>query len=155
MAIRVRAGWLLALGLGWGAVAAARIARGRRVPATVLYDGACPICRSTVERLRRWDKRHALRYLDARDAEAVAERFPQLPPDPELREMRLVFMDGEALGGFDAVRALSALLPPLRPLSPVLFLPGMRPMGKTLYRLIAVNRPQTLFCTEHSCPRPS
>ena len=44
-------------------------------PMTVLYDGACPLCRRTVAALRRLDWFRRLRFADATDAalrEAVA-----------------------------------------------------------------------------------
>jgi predicted DCC family thiol-disulfide oxidoreductase YuxK len=140
---------LLGAALGWGLARTWRGASAAR--ATALYDGRCPLCLATVARLRRWDTGRRLEYLDARDAEAVEARFPWLAHDPALNEMRLVFSDGRVLGGFDAVRALAAALPRLRPLAAVLFLPGIRPFGLAAYRFIAAHRPQTFHCTSDHC----
>jgi predicted DCC family thiol-disulfide oxidoreductase YuxK len=121
---------------------------------TVLYDGRCPLCIATVARLRRWDTAGRLEYLDARDTAAVAARFPWLAQDEALREMRLALRDGRVLGGFDAVRALAAMLPRLRPLAFVLYLPGIRPLGVAGYRFVAAHRPQTFHCMAGHCDLP-
>lgn len=140
----------LALGAAAGLGAARAIAMARAGRATVLYDGGCPLCRAAVARLRRWDTRNRLEYQDARDTESLAARFPRLPPDPQLREMRVVLDDGRVLGGFDAVRAIAALLPRFRLVAPLLFLPGIRPVGAAVYRCVAARRPQDA-CNDAVC----
>lgn len=134
--------------LGWAVARAARAAHIRH--ATVLYDGDCPLCRASVARLRAWDTAGRLDYLDARNTAALAVRFPHLPPDPELREMRLVLDGGHVVGGFGAIRALAALLPRFRPLTPLLYLPGIAPLGSALYRIVAAHRPREA-CTDQAC----
>jgi predicted DCC family thiol-disulfide oxidoreductase YuxK len=135
--------------LGWSVAQSLRAGAISR--ATVLYDGGCPMCRGAVARLRRWDAGHRLEYLDARDLDAAAARFPHLPHDDDLREMRVVLPDGAVLGGFDAVRALTSILPGFRPLAPLMFLPGVRPLGVLAYRFVGERRPQTYHCTDDHC----
>ncbi|HEY3266079.1 MAG TPA: DCC1-like thiol-disulfide oxidoreductase family protein [Armatimonadota bacterium] len=130
------------LGLILAAGAANAWRNRRRGPATVVYDGACPLCVAAVDRLRGWDAGGVLRYADARAAGGESPR-----------EMRLEFPDGRSLGGFDAARALCLLLPRLRPLAPLLFVPGIRTPGALAYRLVARFRPIPGRCQGGSCAR--
>jgi len=123
-------------------------------PIAVLYDGGCPLCLASVDRLQRWDTEGILEFMDARDVDAVAARFPGIPRDEGLAEMRLVLADGKVLGGFEAARALAAVLPRLRPLAPLLFVPGMALPGRAVYRFIARNRPRGHSCAGGSCGLP-
>src|SRR5262245_57678896 len=63
--------------------------------ALVLYDGQCPLCRKSVEMLRRLDWLRKLRYGDARDPEQVPVHDPPLNPDQLLEEMHLLTPDGK------------------------------------------------------------
>jgi predicted DCC family thiol-disulfide oxidoreductase YuxK len=80
-------------------------------PLRVLYDGHCPFCRWTAERLRRWDRGRRLRlipYDTTREhpelAEAVAgERLGDA--------VHVVDGEGRMTRGGDAMLAVVALLP--------------------------------------------
>ncbi len=56
---------------------------------TVLYDGACNLCRASVARVRRMDPGARIEMLDLHDA-SVAARFPQLNLDEAMRLMQAV-----------------------------------------------------------------
>lgn len=51
-------------------------ARSRVAKLTVLYDGACNLCRSSVERVRQMDPRGLIELVDLHDA-SVPARFPR------------------------------------------------------------------------------
>src|SRR5260370_8282699 len=53
---------------------------------TVLYDGACGLCRASVARVRRIDRGGRIELLDLHEPAAPA-RFPQVNPEQALRPM--------------------------------------------------------------------
>jgi predicted DCC family thiol-disulfide oxidoreductase YuxK len=63
-----------------------------------------------------------------------------LSPTELLREMRLLFSDGQQFGGADAVVALAREIWWARPLVWLAALPGMLPILRSAYRWIAARR---------------
>jgi len=76
---------------------------------TLIYDGECGICRTSVELVRRWDREHVLRVVPFQDAVAVA-RFPIALP-ALAAAMHLVLPDGRVYAGADAIPELLRLFP--------------------------------------------
>jgi len=68
---------------------------------TVLYDGACNLCRASVVRVRRMDPRSRIELLDLHDA-SRATRFPQVDLDEAMRLMQAVDPAGRLYSGVDA-----------------------------------------------------
>jgi predicted DCC family thiol-disulfide oxidoreductase YuxK len=120
--------------------------------AIVLYDGQCPLCRKSVEILRRLDWLRKLRYGDARDPEQVPVHDPPLTPAQLLEEMHLLTPDGKHVyRGFAAFRWMAWQLPLLWPITLFLYLPGIPAVGVRLYRWIARNRFQLVPCQHGVC----
>ncbi len=101
------------------------------------YDGGCGFCRSVVAVLSRIDVRRRVTWTPYQSLET--------PPDgltwEDLeRSAHLETEQGGLHEGFHAFRRLTLLLPPLWPLAPFLWLPGVPSLGTGLYRWVARNR---------------
>jgi hypothetical protein len=64
--------------------------------------------------------------------------------------MHIKLPDGTYRTGFDAFRTLCWHLPPLWPLAPFLYIPGIPLLGRRIYARIAENRKK---CTHEACKR--
>ena len=106
---------------------------------TVVYDGACGICRRSVELLRRWD-RHGRLELVPFQAEGVGDRFPDIA-EAEFREaVQVIAPDGRRWSGADAVEQALARTPKGRPIAWLFKLPFAPPVARRIYRWVARNR---------------
>ena len=105
------------------------------------YDGECNLCVKTVSVLSRMDLRKRVRWI-------AYQTLQEPPAGLEWRDLeRSVYLegdDGRLHEGFYAFRALSMLLPPLLPIAPALWVPGVAKIGSAVYRLIARNRAKIL-----------
>ena len=92
-------------------------------PLTVLYDGACPLCRREIGIYRKLEPRTPLCFADVSDAAAP------LPPGSTREQLLARFHvrrhDGELLSGARAFLALWAVLPGWRWLARAGRLPGV------------------------------
>jgi predicted DCC family thiol-disulfide oxidoreductase YuxK len=120
--------------------------------ALVLYDGECPFCVSSVQRLRRLDWLGKLEFGDARDG-AILDRHPGIDAEVALRRLHLVPPGGAILEGFYAFRWLSRRLPALWLIWPFLWIPGVAPVGVRIYDLVARNRFAFGACDGDACDR--
>jgi len=111
---------------------------GEARPPTLIFDGECGFCRRSVERLRRWDRDHRLRYVPFQDETAVAQFGIALPA--LAAAMHLVLPDGRVFAGADAVPELGKLLSGKRWWSWAFAVPGVRPAARRVYRRIAERR---------------
>lgn len=108
-------------------------------PYFVIYDDACPVCTSGIERLKLLDRLGII--------EPVPGSSPKMPdgvtppsPDRLEREMVLIDPDGTVLGGSDAVARLLSVLPRTALLGRFLQLPFVRTLARPIYRWIARRR---------------
>jgi len=106
---------------------------------TVLYDGACPLCRREVGVYQGLVPLEPVQWLDV-SAPAAA-----LPPGGNRQRYLARFhvrrADGEVLSGAAAFVALWAALPGWRWLARVGALPGVTPLLELAYRGFLVLRP--------------
>lgn len=124
--------------------------------AVVLYDGKCPLCRKSVAILRRLDWLGRLGYHDANDVENLPESSVPLAPERLLQEMHVVTPGGRSVyAGFAAFRWMAGRLPPLWPVWPLLFLPGVPWLGRRVYRWIARRRYHLAPCHNGECTIPT
>src|SRR5260221_13071484 len=72
---------------------------------TVLYDGACGLCRASVARVRRIDRDGRIELLDLHEP-AAAARFPQVNREEALRLMQAVDSGGKVYSSVDALARL-------------------------------------------------
>ena len=122
----------------------------------VIYDGHCKFCRGQVERLHRWDKGGRLAFLSLHDAE-VARRYPDLEHEALMQQMVVVDRHGGRRWGAAGFRYLSARLPRLWLLAPLLHIPGSLGLWQFFYREFAKRRyhfGRTGTCDSGSCRLP-
>jgi hypothetical protein len=90
--------------------------------------------------------------VDAREPANLPVREPRVEPGRFLEEMHLLTSDGrQLLHGFAAFRWMAWRLPPLWPLAPFLYLPGIATLGQWLYLRIARNRFRLVPCHGGVC----
>jgi len=118
----------------------------------VLFDGGCPMCRRTVRRLHRLDWLNRLTFADAADAERRARFAPGLTEEDVMREMWVIESKGR-YGGFEALLRIVGAVPVMWPFLFVGSLPGIRQIGRAIYRQIAANRKRQGRCTDEFCLR--
>lgn len=106
---------------------------------TVLYDGACNLCRASVLRVRRMDPRARIDLLDLHDA-SVAARFPQVNIDEAMRLMQAVDPRGHVYSGADAWARIGLALPGWKSIAWLLLVPGIHFIAQRVYAWIARNR---------------
>ena len=119
---------------------------------TVLYDGACSLCRVSVARVRPFDTRDRIEFLDLHDP-SVQERFPQIDREAAMRWMQAVDEQGRRWSGADAWARIGLLLPGWNLVAWVLLVPGVRWLAARIYFRIARNRYRwnRSLCSDGSC----
>ena len=106
---------------------------------TVLYDGACNLCRSSVESVRRMDPHGLIELVDLHDA-SVPARFPQVNIDEAMRLMQAVDPRGRVYSGADAWARVGLALPGWKLIAWLLRVPGIHFVAQRFYAWIARNR---------------
>jgi predicted DCC family thiol-disulfide oxidoreductase YuxK len=106
---------------------------------TLLYDGACNLCRASVARVRRMDPRGRVDLLDLRDA-TVPARFPQVNREEAMRLMQAVDPAGRVYSGADAWARIGMVLPGWKLIAWLLLTPGIHFLARHFYAWIARNR---------------
>lgn len=106
---------------------------------TVLYDGACPLCRAEIGVYRGLPSDTPLCFADV---SAPSQALPAgLSRDQLLARFHVQHADGTVESGARAFLALWATLPGWRWLARLGGLPGMPRLMEGLYRLFLVFRP--------------
>lgn len=106
---------------------------------TVLYDGACPLCRREIALYRGGCGAVPLRFADVSD-EAVALP-PSLTRDAALARFHVQRADGQIVSGAQAFLALWSVLPGWRWLAWIGRIPGGAWLSERAYRGFLVFRP--------------
>ena len=70
--------------------------------ATVIYDGACPICSKTVAWMEEREQRGSFEMLPCQ-SESLGKRFPSVDRAACMRAMHVVLPDGSVLAGDQAL----------------------------------------------------
>ena len=117
----------------------------------VLFDGGCPMCRTTVRRLHAVDWFGRLKFVDGTNAGLRERVAPGLNEEQVFRERYVVEPAGRQYGGYDGFLRLSRVLPLMWPFLVVGSLPGIRQLGRRIYRAIAANRVRHGRCTDDFC----
>jgi predicted DCC family thiol-disulfide oxidoreductase YuxK len=116
----------------------------------VLIDGECPMCRTTARRLTSVDWLHRLSFEDA-TIPAVRERFaPGLDEAAALTAMHVVAPDASRKAGFDGFLRIARVVPLFWLPGLIAALPGVRSLGRLIYRIVAANRKRGR-CTDAVC----
>src|SRR5207249_4729859 len=119
---------------------------------TVLYDGKCLLCQKSVRLLQRLDWLGRLHFADGRDPANLPPTPEPIAPQRLLEEMHAITPDGRRVfHGFAAFRRIARLLPPLWPIMPFLYLPGVPWLGQRVYLWVAKNRFHLVPCHDGQC----
>jgi predicted DCC family thiol-disulfide oxidoreductase YuxK len=119
---------------------------------TVLYDGACALCRNSAERVRRLDRQHRIALVDLHDP-GVPARFPQVNMENALRLMQAVDAHGRVSSGVDAWAEISRVLPGWQAAGWLLKMRGIHALAGWVYAWVARNRYRwnREACSDGSC----
>lgn len=121
----------------------------------VLYDGDCGFCQQSVRLLKGLDWFRLLHFQSARDTDHLPASDVPLDSQKMLDEMHLLTPDRQSVyAGFTAFRWIAWRLPLTAPLAPLLYLPGVLPLGNRAYRWVARNRFKLVPCAENACAVP-
>lgn len=109
-----------------------------RAKPTVLYNGACPVCRREIEHYQRLDDRDGqeLGFTDISEPASVLKERA-LTPDEVKRRLHVIDADGRLLIGIPAFAAIWDRLPRYRWLSAIVRLPLLRSFLPWVYEAIA------------------
>ena len=110
------------------------------MPATMIYDGQCVLCRQSLKMIQRLDWLHRVEPLDLQDQEQVKERYPELEHEALMGAIHVVTPDERVLVGFFGMRYLMRFLPLAWLMLPLVYLPGMNWLGPRIYGWIAKRR---------------
>ena len=111
------------------------------------YDAECRFCVTIAGIVKRLDHVGVLEFRTSLDNDA---RRAALSEADLSRSAYLLTSDGQALEGFFAFRKLSLLIPALRPLAVLFWLPGSLFLGTRIYRWIANHRTGLFGCARHT-----
>jgi predicted DCC family thiol-disulfide oxidoreductase YuxK len=106
---------------------------------TVLYDGACPLCRREIALYRGTCGDVPLRFADVSNEAVVLP--PSLTRDTALARFHVQRADGQIVSGAQAFLALWSVLPRWRWLARIGRVPGVAPLLEHMYRGFLVFRP--------------
>ncbi len=121
-----------------------------RPPLRVLFDGACPRCRSSMAMVTAADPGGMVEPVDL-IAVDVRTIHPSLTPEACLRAMHAVSGAGPVRAGFDAVRSIAGRLPLFWPMAAIGWIPGVASVGRVVYNHLAATRPRDVPCTDQTC----
>jgi predicted DCC family thiol-disulfide oxidoreductase YuxK len=119
-----------------------------RSPIVVLFDGQCGLCLPSMYILQLCDWLHVLKPVNFRIVDDRRAFAPDVTERNLDKAMHIRLEDGSYLTGFDAFRYMAKLLPPLWPLYPLLWIPGVAPVGRRVYARIADSRKK---CNHENC----
>ena len=110
------------------------------LPAVLIYDAECPVCRAAAD----WVRRNAgipgaFEYLACRSAE-TRSRFPAIAEAACLQAMHLVLPDGSILAGEMALPEILSRSRRYRRAAVLFRLPGAGIVSRFLYRAFARRR---------------
>jgi len=121
----------------------------------VYYDGWCPLCKATKERLIRLDSRNAIRFVSMRDP--GVEGRVGIPAERLAERMHCLDLEsGRVSQGVYAVADLFGHLPWLMVTAPFIRAAGWIGLGQPLYDWIAKRRAIVPVgsCDHGSCSIP-
>jgi predicted DCC family thiol-disulfide oxidoreductase YuxK len=106
----------------------------------VLYDGMCGLCQRSIFMVQMMDVLDRVKPVDFRDSIMKSKHAPNLAEADLDRAMHIKTPKGVYFKGFDAFRKLAWHLPSLKLITPLLYIPGVAPVGRMIYAKIAESR---------------
>ena len=105
----------------------------------LIYDDTCDICSTAAHRVSKLDKKGEVELVPI--TEVARLTGIDLPTEDELKEeIHLITPTGRIITGADAVGYLARVLPQTRIWGRLISLPGIKPLARFVYRVIARNR---------------
>ena len=105
----------------------------------LIYDDTCSICRKSIETVKKFDKRGLIALVEL-SRPKLPDNLPLPSHEAISKQLHLYSREGELWVGADAVAHLALMFGPSKALRCILKLPGIRPLARRLYRLVARNR---------------
>ena len=106
----------------------------------VLFDGACKMCRTAAEEMRKFDNSGSLELLDLHRAD-VRSRFPALELEDLMQELHVVDDAGRVYRGARAINEILRLQRGLqRYLAYLWYVPGFAWLADRQYKRLAASR---------------
>ena len=115
---------------------------------SVLYDGRCHLCQRSIFAVELLDHLHRVRIVNFRDSTQKNTYAKDISEHDLDKAMHIITPDGTTYKGFDAFRTLTCHLPALRIFTPLLWIPGVAPIGRLVYAWIAEKRSK---CHDGEC----
>jgi predicted DCC family thiol-disulfide oxidoreductase YuxK len=106
----------------------------------VIYDGGCGVCRTAIACVKGLDWSRRLELVDLHRTEEVRALGVPLDEAACLRDLHAVSAKRRVIAGYDAYRAIAARLPLACWFAPIMALPGVRHIGRRIYRRVADHR---------------
>jgi len=107
--------------------------------ATVIFDGACPICSNTVAWMQEHEEAGSFEMLPCQ-SESLGKRFPSVEYSACMRAMHVVLPDGKVLAGEEALPDIFKRLKGFHFASTLFKLPGAKTLSRVFYRWFAERR---------------
>lgn len=105
----------------------------------IFFDAQCQICQRSRLMIQRLAPHAPLRFIDANNVREVS-RYPQMADADTRGQIHVLDASGHLSGGYDALVALTPVLPLLSWARPLLNWAPIRATGGRLYHWIAANR---------------
>jgi predicted DCC family thiol-disulfide oxidoreductase YuxK len=119
-----------------------RVGRASAGKLAILYDGACDMCRASVDGIRHFDNSGQIQPLDLQEADARA-KFPDLKLESLLEELHAVDDSGRVYRGARAINEILRRQHGLRGyLAYLWYVPGYAWLADRQYKRIAATRYQ-------------
>lgn len=112
----------------------------RRKMSIVLFDGRCGVCQRSIVLLQSMDWLRRLSLVNYHDPAVRKLYVPSVPLKTLDAALHVKSPTGSLSSGFGAFRKLATILPPLWPLVPFLWLPGIPWLGSHVYGFVASRR---------------
>lgn len=105
----------------------------------IFYDGTCVLCLRSKAWLERRHITGKFVFVDSRDPSEMA-KWPAVTMDEAEGRMVVLGPAGQKQGGYDGILLLMSAMHGWRWARPLLAAPGIRSLGRCVYRYIARNR---------------
>jgi predicted DCC family thiol-disulfide oxidoreductase YuxK len=107
--------------------------------AVLIYDGNCPVCKKTVEWIKKKEYKASFEMLPCQ-SEEMRRRFPFIEPAVCMQAMQLILPDGHVLSGEKAFPEILKRLKRYCHAAELFKLPASEIIAGYFYRLLADNR---------------
>ncbi|MEH7389043.1 thiol-disulfide oxidoreductase DCC family protein [Bacillus sp. JJ1474] len=104
-----------------------------------LYDETCSLCKESKQFFEKIDRFHKVSWVSLQEYEKTRHSIP-FDKISLRRELHIISSGGKVRKGYDAIRYLLLLTPPLNLLGLCLYFPAMSFVGNPLYKWVAKNR---------------